>query len=260
MEALVPQVVPFLLVMFRLSGLFVIAPVLASVSIPGRARVLLVFALALCVFPLTPTAGVPLPQDVVSLAAAVAMEVLLGFVLGLLMLLPVAALQLAGSLMGLQLGFGLGAVINPALESESDVISETLMVIALGAFIAMGGLEVLLACVAATFRTVPLGAVATASVPADLVMGAFAGGFELAIRIAAPVLGILMVETVISAFLMKTMPQLNILSIGFAIKIVLGLLAIAMALQAIDAALVDAMSGAGRAALRWSAGVPGGGG
>lgn len=253
MEALALQVVPFLLVVCRLSGLFMIAPVLASASIPVKARALLVFVLALCMFGLVPRgAAEPLPQDVLTLCAAAVMEVFLGMVIGLLMLLPVAAVQLSGTIMGQQLGFGLGQVINPALESESDLLSETLMGIALAAFIVMGGLEALFVAVANTFAKVPLGTVSVGATPSDLVLGAFGSGLDLALRVCSPVLGILFIETIASAVVMKTMPQINILSIGFAIKIIIGLLALGLALASIDGAMHDSIASAARSLLHWS--------
>lgn len=242
-----------MLVFFRLSGLFMIAPVLASASIPVKARVLLVLALTICIFPLVPAAATrAIPSDIISLSAAAALEIGLGFSLGLLMLLPIAAVQLAGVIMGQQLGFGLAQVINPALETESDLLSETLTHIALVGFIALGGLEVLFIAVANTFQHVPLGGVAVSALPGDMILGAFGGGLELALRIASPVLGILFVETIASAFIMKTMPQVNIMTIGFAIKIVVGLLALTFALHAVDSAATDSMASAARRMLNWS--------
>ncbi len=254
MQPLIDQLAPFMLALLRMSGLFVFAPLLSSVSIPGKVKVLLVFLVTLAVFPTLPaTARVGgAEMDVLSLAMAGVFEVLLGVVIGLIALLPVLAVQLGSSLIGQQMGFGLAQVYNPALETESDPIGELLLHLSLVAFIAMGGVEALFFSVARSFEKVPLGEVTVTSVPSQLVLGAVAGGMELAIRISSPVLGIILIETIATAFLMRTMPQLNILSIGFAVKIVLGFAALVAGMSAIDAAISGHVVEVGRVLLGWS--------
>lgn len=257
MDALLAQVVPFLLVLMRVSGVFVFAPLLSSTMIPGKVRIILALGITAAVYPTLPPSALVVRAaalDVYSLAIAVGMEVLLGVVIGLIAMLPVVAVQLASTLIGQQMGFGLAQVYNPALETESDPIGELLLHLALGAFIFMGGLEGVFLCVSNTFSHVPAGYVTVESVPARVVVGAMSGGLEVAIRVSAPVLGILMIETIGTAFLMKTMPQLNIMSVGFATKIVLGFLTLLLASKAIELAVSGHIHEVGRALLRWSAG------
>lgn len=246
---------PFMLVLLRISGLFVFAPLLSSASIPGKVRILLAFAMALCIFPVLPRGAVVDVggMDVFSLALAGVMEILLGTLIGVVAMLPVLAVQLGGTLIGQQMGFGLATVYNPALETESEPLGELLLYLAITAFIAMGGLEMLFLSTANTFVRSPAGAVTVQAMPMGLVVGAIGAGVELALRVSAPVLAIILIETIATAFIMKTMPQLNILSIGFAVKISLGLLAIVLGLKAIDRAIVTHGEEVGRVLMRWSA-------
>jgi flagellar biosynthetic protein FliR len=255
MQSLLDQLGPFLLALLRMSGIFVFAPLLSSVAIPDKVKVLLVFLITVAVFPVLPaSARPPMEMDVLSLAMAGVFEVLLGVVIGLIALLPVLAVQLGSSLIGQQMGFGIAQVYNPTLETESDPIGELLLHMSLVAFIALGGLEALFLCVANTFEKVPLGTVTSTSIPADMVLGAISGGLELALRISSPVLGIILIETIATAFLMKTMPTLNILSIGFAVKIVLGFAVLFASLGAIDAVISGHVEEVLRAMMRWSVG------
>lgn len=252
MSTLVQHVVPLLLVMFRLSGVFMLAPIAASLAIPAKVRILLCFMLALCVYP---TVHVPPGEQITDVYMLVCMgagEVFIGFVIGLLALLPVVAVQLAGVLMGQQMGFGLGQLYNPMLETESDLIGEVLAQLAIGVFIAIGGLEMLFQCVANSFERVPLGAVSVGDAPFNLVLATATSGFELALRVSTPVLGIIFIETLASTFLMKTIPALNILSIGFAVKVILGLVALVWGLNAMDGAIGEHIAQTGRDLLNWS--------
>lgn len=255
MDELLIHVVPFALALLRISGVFVFAPILASTAIPMRARVFLAFTITLAVFPAVPLASRSVVMgDVMTFAAAGLGEVLLGTMIGALALIPVSAVQLAGTLVGQQMGFALGSVFNPALETESDPLGELLLYLALGAFIAAGGLESLFVGVANTFAHVPLGGVGVSDMPGKMIVGMIGGGIELALRVSAPVLGIILIETIATSFLMKTIPQLNIMSIGFATKIILGMSAFVLAAAAIHRAISAHVDQGGGAMLKWSVG------
>jgi flagellar biosynthetic protein FliR len=253
-ESLAPHLVPWLLLAFRLSGVFLLAPMLASTMIPAKVRVLLVFALAAAVYPMAPASAMPeaATPDLVWLAFAVTMEVTLGFVIGLLMMLPIAAVQMASVIMGQQMGFGLASVYNPTLETESDLLGELLIYLAIGAYILMGGLEVCFLAVLRTLDALPLGSVTAHMMPLDMVVGVLGAGLELALRVSGPLLAIIFLETLALSFIMKTMPQMNILSIGFALKIILGLGALIAGLAATDLAITQHVHEVARAVIGWS--------
>jgi len=262
MQDLVNHVGPFCLTLFRLSGVFLVAPILASTMIPAMARALLTAALAVAVYPVLPAAQqAPMALDPFTLAWAVAGETILGFCIGLLMMMPLAAVQLSGLLMGHQMGFGLAQVYNPALEADTDILGDLLGYLALGVFLTIGGLEGMFLAVARTFAVVPLGSLAGGGLgpgPMELVVGVLSAGFELALRVAMPVLGIILIETVAMGFLSKTMPQLNVMSIGFAIKIVLGLGAVILGLSHAQTAVSDHVGEVARLVMGWTAGLGGG--
>lgn len=261
MNDLLPILLPIVLVAARLSGVFVFAPILGSTTIPMKARVLLVLALTAATFPSVPPESMTIGElDVIGLALALSGEVMIGLLVGFLMMLPVLAVQTGAVMMGQQIGFGLANVFNPALESDSDTIGEMLLYLAIGAFVVMGGLEATLIATMNTFKHVAVGGFAVSMVPVDLTIGIISSGLELAIRVSAPLLAIIFFETIATGFITKSMPQMNINSIGFALKIILGLGAIIIGLGSIDQAIGDHIAEVGRAVLRWSAllGAPAG--
>lgn len=264
--------IPFLLVLFRLTGLFVFAPALSGTVVPAQARVLMCAILAVGMYPLVPVGAIGGEEarslDVLSLGWIVAGETLVGLIIGLLAALPMYAAQLGGLIMGQQMGLGLANVYNPALDVEGDTISQLLLWVAITIFIAIGGLESLFMTVASSFASIPAGfamgvmGAGGASVGADdgvsanfsadaltMLVGVLEAGMDMALRVAAPVLCIILLETVAMAFVMKTLPQLNVMSIGFATKVVLAILALVMAVTAIDGAIHEHVLGTLRATL-----------
>ncbi len=248
----------WLLVLARVGGVFLYAPLLSSASVPVQARALLACALAAALYPALLGAGMaPLGAvDLATMGVLVLGEVLVGLVLGAMAAIPVLAAQVAGVIMGQQLGLGLATVYNPTFDTDSDVMGELLMYLALGIFIAAGGLEVVLITLARTYERVPVGGMLGAEMGSALgvVVGLLRSGFELALRVSAPVLCILTVETLASSFIMRTVPQLNVLTIGFAVKVVIGMGVLVAALYAVGDAVGGEVERGLRAVLMWGAG------
>ena len=234
-EWLMSQVVPVMLVAARLLGLFVASPLLSSLMIPIPTKALLGFALSLALFPIIEQQMmVPASIGVFELGIMVFAEVLIGYTLGLLANLPLLAVQIAGFAMGYQMGLSIARSYNPELEIDGDLISQLLYMMALGVFIAMGGVEVLFIVLAGTFERVPVGGMGVSMMPLDLLTALLTSAFELGMRIAAPVQASIFLILVSMGFIMKTMPQINVMSIGFALKIMIG-----VAMRATGLALID---------------------
>jgi flagellar biosynthesis protein FliR len=232
-----PHLITLTMIGFRLSGLFIFAPILASVAIPGRVKVLFCSIMAIAIWPMVPVPAV-LPQvDLISLALASIVEVIVGSLIGLFLMLPIMAVQLGGTLVSQQMGFSLATIYNPTVDAESDVVADLLLHIAMGAFLLLGGLETLFLVTTKSFSHLPIGSFTLSEAPLTHITNLLSSGFELALRVALPVIGLILVETVATAMLMKTIPQINIMSIGFATKIVLGFIGLIAGLYAIDAAI-----------------------
>lgn len=258
---LLSQWAPFLLTVFRLAGLFIFAPVLASTMVPARYRVLLVFMLGIALHP-TVSPRIPegfFPIDVVGAVPLLIREALIGFVVGVIAAIPMLSLEMSGVIAGQQMGLGLNRVYNPDTDTDSDVLGQMLYTIALGGFLACGGLEALGASVIDSFRTIPLGGLDPAMLPVDVIAAALTSGFELAIRVTTPVSGAVLLMTILLGVIGKTMPQINIMSVGFTFKIIAGLGALVAGIYAVGDATGGAMDDALRTVQAWVAAGGGGG-
>jgi len=227
LEPILLHVTTFLMVLFRLAGLFIFAPMFGSRLVPPQVKALLALVLAFCVYPMVP-AQAPLPLSLSTLAVSVGGEMLIGLAIGYGASLPLIAMQMAGLLMGQQLGLGLAQVFNPDTESETSVLGQGLFMMALIIFLAIGGDHAMIGAVVDSFAHVPLGGHAPdGGGIVSVIVGLLAAMTELAVRVAAPLLCLVFLETVAMGFIAKTVPQLNILSMGFPLRIILGLWLIA---------------------------------
>jgi flagellar biosynthetic protein FliR len=254
-------------VLSRLGGLFIFAPVLASPMIPRQAKALFVFMLAAAVYPLITGLGGPgggagggglkvaLPGDVFSLLPIMFSEALIGAAIGLMALMPLVSVELSGTLIGNQIGFGLAQVYNPGSDTDTDLFGQLLFWVAMAAFIGMGGLEAMFSSVLATYHRLPIGLFGTGSLPLSVLVGVVSSGFELALRVAAPVLCLVFLELVAMGFLSKTMPQMNILTYGFAVKIVTAIGLLAISLGPISQVAGEEVSRVMTGVIGWAAGL-----
>jgi len=198
-QAILNHIPALLLVIFRIGGLMVFSPVLGSSIIPVRIKVLLSFMIGLAVYATLGASSVahaPLSLDLLTLAPLIAMEVLIGVALGYCASLPLFGLQTGGIIMGQQMGLSFAHLINPATEEETDPIGQLLFFMALGVFILIGGLEWMLGSILASFQHIPLGGMRADVSLVGLACGLLDASFELALRVAAPLLAIVTLETI----------------------------------------------------------------
>lgn len=243
-----------MLVAFRLAGVLLFSPIVASAGIPVRAKAFLVLTLAAAVYPVVgPAWSADADITLATLGQIMVTETLIGASIGFVASIPIVAMQLGGTIMGMQMGLGLAQIYDPMNGENSSVVDQIMFYLAIAVFLMLGGLDAMFVALISTFDSVPLGSMTLHAAPVELVTGVLASGYELALRVSAPVVAIMFLETVASGVLMKTIPQINILSIGFAIKIMAGLFGLAGALVAIEAVFTDELRAVMDAIMQWSA-------
>ncbi|MBG80498.1 MAG: flagellar biosynthetic protein FliR [Phycisphaerales bacterium] len=234
-----------LLVIFRIGGLMVFAPVLSSRAVPVKVRILLAFVIGFAVYPVLLTLGaVPTVAGgftLFSLLPAVSIEIFVGVAIGLLATLPLTAMRIGGQLAGQQMGLGFATFYDPNVEDDADLVGQLYFFIALTIFLAMSGLDIMLESLLNTFSNVPLGALAMSESILALMLGLLLSAFELALRVAAPVLAILFLQSIALGYVSRTVPQLNILSLGFPLRLLLGFLVMFAGLTVIESVGFEAL-------------------
>lgn len=232
-EIVLSNLVPFVLVAFRIAALFIATPMISSTMIPLRMKPFLVLALAAAIYPMTPAWSVPESMTIVSLVPMIVGEILIGFVIGFLASLPLIAAETCGIIVGQQMGFGLAKVYNPEYDAETDVLGQALFFVVFGAFLAMGGLESVFRSLVATFERIGPGGISMSKAPIETIVAVATSGLELAMRMSLPVVAAILLLVVVFAVISKTMPAINIMSVGFTVKVLAGLAVLTVALPTI---------------------------
>jgi flagellar biosynthetic protein FliR len=217
-----------LLVSVRIAAATAFAPVFGPTNIPAPVKVLVALALGALLVSILPGHSVTNLNSLPELAIAVAREALIGLSFGFGLLAAYAATQVAGRALDVQIGFGAASVLNPAMQGLSPLIGSVLGMAFVAVFLALDGHHLLLQGLAASLVSLPPNADSTPHV--GLLVEQSGIMFAFGLSLAAPVMFALWLSDVAMAVFARSMPQLNVFVLSFAIKIVLGTIGLALSI------------------------------
>jgi len=210
----------FLFPLARIMGLIATAPILSNRAIPARIRMGFGAAMTLALIPALPPSGLIVGSWPGLLALL--QQMLIGIALGFSMRVVFTAIDLAGELIGLQMGLGFAMFYDPDNAAQSPVISEFLGLLAMLIFLAINGHLMLLAVIGNSFEWWPVGA---DLFPANGWMAIARWGstiFSAGVMLALPVIAALLVVNIALAVLTRAAPTLNLFAIGFPVTLIAG--------------------------------------
>ena len=218
-------VVAFFFPLARVLALMATAPPFNNPALPVRVRLLTGLALTLGVAPALPPMPVVDPGSGVGLLL-LAQQMLIGFAMGFAMRLVFSAVDMAGSLISLQMGIGFASSYDPQTAGQTVVVSEFLGLLALLVFMAINGHLMVIATLSHSFSLMPVG---TTRLWPDTWWQLAAGGgviFSYGLLLALPIVVALLITNLALAILGRAAPQLNLMAIGFPLTIALGFAAL----------------------------------
>ncbi len=236
---LVQQFLTFTLVLARVSGLVMTAPVYGSQTVPLRIRALLAVALALLLLPTSGGATLAYPGTTLNYVVFLAGELVVGLCLGLGITILFSGVQVAGQTIGQLSGMALADVFDPGFDNNSPVFSQLLFYLALAVFMLINGHRILMATLLDTFQAIPPGQGGVANSVFEALIAILGQSFVVGLRASAPVMTALLLATLIMGLLSRTLPQLNILSFGFGLNALLVQAALLFSLGGAAWALTD---------------------
>lgn len=206
----------------RLTGLMLFAPMLGSAVIPARVKAVLVLALTALLYPAfgDRMGARPLSQW----PAVVGVEFLIGVGMGIATNIVFEAAQLAGQVLGVQMGYSLVNILDPQTQVDTTVVSIFYQSLVMLLFLQMGVHYWLIRAVGNSFVYVPAGVTHLNSLFTTAVVKLCGQIFELGVQIAAPVLTATLAADVVLGILGKASPQLPLMLLGPSVKCLLGLM------------------------------------
>src|SRR5688572_1458580 len=224
-----------LLLAARVAAATVLTPVFGPSQIPAPVRVLVTLALAAFLILAVPVAIPPIDSPI-TLTVAMLGELLVGASLAFGFLVAYAATQIAGRVLDVQLGYGAAAALNPTTQVPAPLIGTVFGMAAVAVFLAIDGHHVLIRALALSVERYPPG---TLALDLDLAEHLkFSGAmFTFGLALAAPVMLSLLLADIALAVMSRSMPTLNVFVLSFSVKIVLGLMGLALSVKFAGAVL-----------------------
>lgn len=230
----------FGLVLMRISGLFVAAPVFSAAQVPKQVKAGIALVITLVFTPVELQHVGALPDSYVLYGLLAGRELLIGLGLGFAVGVIFNGIQMGSKIVGVQIGFSLGGVFNPASGVDSGILDGFYSVLATVIFLTANGHHAVLAALAHTFDVAPVGQAQLPTINMMQAMALVQTVFEVALRIAMPVMAALLLADVALGLISRAAPQIQVIVVGAPAKIFLAFVMLGASTPA-TAALMDAV-------------------
>jgi flagellar biosynthetic protein FliR len=221
------------LVSVRVGALFLFAPFLAGLGRMTTIRVLLALALSV----MLTSGAVALPAvrvDMGNLVSAALAELVTGSVLAFGVFAAFGAFSLAGKILDVQSGFGIGSVYDPVTRAGAPLFATLLDMGAVVMFFSMDAHHAVMRGIAFSLQQVPPGT-GLEAMPLDAVIRQFGLMFSLGVALMIPVLLMLLLVELGLAVVSRALPQMNVIMVMVPAKVAAGLVVLALTITTLEA-------------------------
>jgi len=226
----------FVFPLSRILGLLATAPVFNNAALPVRVRLIAGLAITLALAPALP----PLPAVAASSwigLVVLAEQILIGVLLGFALRITFAAVDVAGELIGLQMGLGFATFFDPNSGGQTPVIAEFLGLLTALIFLSLNGHLLALSVLAESFTLLPVSATPIHAAAFSSLMAWSSVLFSTGVLLSLPLITALLIANIALGVLARIAQQLNLFAVGFPVTLALGFLVLMLSLPYIGAAM-----------------------
>jgi len=245
-----PQLQMFFLVFLRVGSILLTLPIFNSRNIPVLFKMGLSFTVSLVLFPILNLDDLPLRPGLIPFGIGVISEVLIGVIIGLSVRTIFAGVQLAGQLVGFQMGLAMANVIDPTSSDQVPLLAQVNNLIALLIFLVIDAHHWFLRALVESFRLVPPFDFELSSSLVEQFTALAGNMFVIAVKVGAPMIAVLLLMSVAFGLAARTVPQMNIFFVAMPLKIIVGLLFLTFTVPYFVSLLEMIFNGLGKDILR----------
>ncbi len=210
--------------LMRSSGIFLLSPFFGSLNVPMRFRALTAVTFTFVLFPVVVKENFfELPSAVIMFFAVILQEMFIGWLIGFVSFVSFAAVNLAGKVMDMQVGFAIVNVMDPTSGQQVPLIGSFLYNLAILIFLITNGHHMIIAALAESFKLIPFFGVHWSDTFLNIIVDVTTVIFTTGMKIAMPVTFAILLTNVGLGILARTMPQMNIFVVGIPMHIMIGI-------------------------------------
>ena len=212
-----PAIFGFVLVLARVSGAFIFVPLPGMSASPEIARAVLAVSFTFALYPRWPHVNLAEPY-IGALVISMLAELALGLTIGVAVSVLSESFLLAGQIVGLQAGYGYASMVDPSTQADSGILVVFGQLAAGLLFFTLGLDREVVRAFARSLDTFPAGSFALAPAGAEQILRLASGMFSVGLRLAMPVLALLLLVDLAMALLGRLNQQLQLLILAFPVK------------------------------------------
>jgi len=223
----------YMLVLLRVSIFLFMFPVFSSKVFPATLKLGFAMVMSLLFYSVVPVDLTRFPLDVISTGILILMELMVGLTLGLCLRIFFGSVQLAGQVIGFQMGFAMINVVDPQSGANVSIMDQLGYWVCVVVFLILNGHHIIVSALINSFELVPVGEFMMQKVLLVKILDLAGALFLVAIKIGAPVIAALFFVSVGFGLVAKFAPQMNVMIVAFPLKIVVGLFLFGLTLNII---------------------------
>ena len=236
----------FFMILIRVAGILAAVPAIGTRSVPLQVRIGLVVGLTVILFPVVSEQLRPLTFSFPQILPVMFTEFMVGMVLGFAIRFVMSAFEIAGELIGVQMGINLMSTLDPvAAAGQTPVVGQFMGLLTMLVFFAIDGHHLMFEALVASFHLVPPLHVHLSGFLVESVLKLGIGMFVLALKVGAPVMTALFIVTLGMGILGRSIPQLNVMLNNVPITIGIGLLVLGLSLPLVGSIAESNIQGLG---------------
>jgi len=223
----------YILVLLRVSIFLFMFPVFSSPVFPATLKMGFAMVMSLMFYSVVPVDLTRFPLDVISTGLLVLAELMVGLALGLCLRIFFGAVQLAGEMIGFQMGFSMINVVDPQSGANVSIMDQIGYWVCVVVFLVINGHHIIISAMINSFELVPIGVFVMQKILLLKLLDLAGGLFVVGIKIGAPVIAALFFVSVGFGLVSKFAPQMNVMIVAFPLNIVAGLFLFGLTLEVI---------------------------
>lgn len=233
------QVLVLLMIMIRTGPLIFLMPVMGSRSVPGQVKMLATVVTSLALTSVVQIDPGLMPEKTAGFVFFILPELCLSFIIALFSRFIFAATQLAGQMVGVQMGMGMAGVMDPEYGVQIPVIGQLWNLLAILIFLSVNGHHIFFHALAESFQWVTPGTLYLDRPVYEGIIQGVAHMFILTVKIMAPASAAVFFTHVAMGIIAKTVPQVPILIVGMPLNIAVGLIFVGLSMAFFMPLMID---------------------
>lgn len=213
----------FLIVIIRISGIFVFSPLFSSQNVPPVMKIGLTFTFGFLLTMSLP-GGIIIPEQ--SLVLLILREFMIGLIIGFIAYVFLTSFYVLGQVVDMKIGFGMANVFDPQNKIQVPLMGNVYYMLAFLFLLMINGHHIIIQALIDSYKFIPIGTFNYSEDVLNIIVNSLVQAFDIGFRLSFPIVAIIFLTDVVLGIMAKAIPQMNVFVVGMPLKVFIGLIVI----------------------------------